>query len=575
MQVLFVFLDNDPRNLYQLRQWIQPLTRLSKSHDVSVVYASDIAAADIEVSGLPTYRVDLGQGLLNFLAEHEPQVLLYPNQNTLNFYANRYSRGIHVWVSHGESDKAYMSQNTLKRYDLYFAAGEVARQRVLQRVEGYSPERIKLIGRPQLADEHQAPAEFSAEASQGLQVLYAPTWEGATSATQYGSIATHGEAIVRKLIELGHRVIYRPHPLSGSRVEAVATADAKIRSHIEWANSRGGQHFVDKSEFGWQLKALDFMITDVSAVAYDWLATDKPMLITMPQHPDAVLPEAPLFEALKLIEPAEVDDLGGAIDAATGSESQRATMARLRTEYFAQGDADQLFRAAIEQALALRKTLSLNRGAAAKTLKVFARRAAWLRELLRYPSYALRIALKAVGVWVPVSQTPPAAPKQPLRNLYVHFSDAFEVRSLVGVANELFEIAKADGEVYLATNQVTTLAALKAHFWWHGRNVGAASKPKIHLFASTSSPEAEILLKQLAPERALYLKDHPNNLMLLRLNGVKHLLYRPESDRGFEPTHSLTMYDVVVTNATEAQDAIKQMLPISRPELQKFAAAKG
>lgn len=573
MQVMFVFLDDDPKNLYQLRQWIQPLQRLSKTHDVSVVYASEFASSDLAKSGLENHRIDVGRQLTDFLNAHQPKLLLYPNQNTLNFFANRYSRGIHAWVSHGESDKAYMSQNTLKRYDLYFAAGPIASQRVLANVQGFSPERIKLIGRPQLADKHSVPQDFQARASSNLTVLYAPTWEGATTATQYGSIATHGLAIVQKLINLGYQVIYRPHALSGIRDAGVAAADAEIRRLIERVNTQqGANHYVDSSEFGWQLEALDFLITDVSAVAYDWLATGKPLLITKPQHQDAVIADASIFEAHPLLDLADIAELEGAMHSATlNAGAEDANAPSLRASYFGTENADELFRTAVDHALELQGQLRLDRGAAAKPLPRFARRAAWQRSLLRYPSFALRKTLQALGLWATVREQPPTSLGKPLRNLYVHFSDAFEVRSLVGVARELFAIAKADGEVHVATNQATTLAALKAHFWWHGRSAGNA-KPKLHIYASTTSADGEVLLSRLKPERVLYLKDHPNNLMLLRLNGTEHYLYRPESDRGFEPTHSLTMYDSVVTNSVAAQEAVQNILEISRPALQKFGS---
>jgi hypothetical protein len=92
------------------------------------------------------------------------------------------------------------------------------------------------------------------------------------------------------------------------------------------------------------------------------------------------------------------------------------------------------------------------------------------------------------------------------------------------------------------------------------------------MYASTGAAEGETLLSQLAPERVLYLKDHPHNLMLLRLNGTVHFLYRPESDPGFAPTHSLTMYDAVVTNSPEVHSTVRSILAISRPALQKFGS---
>ena len=126
LDVVFVFLDSGDKNLYQLRYWVQTLQRLAAHRDVTVLHASEEAASLLKSTSLQAVRVELPEGLVAFLNEKRPRLLLYPNQNVRNFYALRYGQGLHAWVSHGESEKAYMFQNTLKRYDLYFAAGQAA-----------------------------------------------------------------------------------------------------------------------------------------------------------------------------------------------------------------------------------------------------------------------------------------------------------------------------------------------------------------------------------------------------------------------------------------------------------------
>jgi CDP-glycerol glycerophosphotransferase (TagB/SpsB family) len=573
MQVGFVFLDSDERNLYQLRQWIQPLQRLSQTHRVAVIVSSQICLPDLEASGLEFHLSDVADGLVSLLNQHRPKLLLYPNQNTLNYFANRFSGAVHAWVSHGESDKAYMSQNTLKRYDLYFAAGQVAKTRVLENVAGFGSDRVRLIGRPQLGDTHSAPKDFIPAPSPVLKVLYAPTWEGATVATEYGSIASHGEELVKKLIHLGYQVIYRSHPLAGFRDSRVKAANEAIKQRLSDFNAKNDlKHHIDDSDFGWQLEHLDFLITDVSAVAYDWLATSKPLIVTKPASTNAVMSNAPLFETLELLDANTIDDLPNKIKVAQELATDVAGLKSLRDKYFEPGDGDAHFLSSVSGALELAATLADQQTESPDfALKALKGRNVFLQRLLRYPNFAIRIFMRALGLWFTVAEKPPNDLAKGLRNLYVHFSDAFEVKSLVDAARELFEIAKETGEVYVATNQASSFAALKAHFWWHNL-VGGFTKHRLHIFANISARDSETLITSLSPERVLYLKDHPNNLMMLRLNGTKHFLYRPERDPNFVANHSLTMYDVVVTNSLETQRAVRAILSIARPSLQKVAS---
>ena len=64
---------------------------------------------------------------------------------------------------------------------------------------------------------------------------------------------------------------------------------------------RRGGHQSDHGEYGWQWRFADACVTDISAVAYDWLATAKPLVITEPEHPAAFRPPSPLLDGLPLL----------------------------------------------------------------------------------------------------------------------------------------------------------------------------------------------------------------------------------------------------------------------------------
>jgi CDP-glycerol glycerophosphotransferase (TagB/SpsB family) len=124
-------------------------------------------------------------------------------------------------------------------------------------------------------------------------VLYAPTWEGDRAAAAYGSVITHGVGLITALLAAGtHRVIYRPHPRSGVVDKAYGAANKTIIAAIAAANARDpqAQHIYDRGpDLGWQLAIADVAIVDISAMVYDRLATGKPLIITRPVQPAAVI----------------------------------------------------------------------------------------------------------------------------------------------------------------------------------------------------------------------------------------------------------------------------------------------
>ena len=74
-------------------------------------------------------------------------------------------------------------------------------------------------------------------------------------------------------------MIYRPHPRTGYASAEHRAADKAIRALL----AKGGdRHLIDRGGYGWQWDFADACITDISAVAYDWLATGKPLVITEP-----------------------------------------------------------------------------------------------------------------------------------------------------------------------------------------------------------------------------------------------------------------------------------------------------
>jgi hypothetical protein len=287
-----VYFADGAVNMYQMRQWYRPLAELAKTWPVVVLSrAATGAAALVADDALPVAYLPSVRNLEAFVADQDIRVVLYVNQNTRNFQMFRYGRRWHVFINHGESDKMYMTTNQFKAYDYAFVAGDAARARLGRILWGYDlDERTIEIGRPQ-ADHYSGALPYTPDGR--TVVLYAPTWEGDRPSAHYGSIATHGEALVAALLESGrHRVIYRPHPRSGVVDPEYGAANARIIAAIRQANvaDPAATHvFDDGPELGWQLAAADVAIVDISAMVYDRLAADKPLLVTRPADPAALV----------------------------------------------------------------------------------------------------------------------------------------------------------------------------------------------------------------------------------------------------------------------------------------------
>jgi hypothetical protein len=206
-----VYFADGKVNLYQLRQWYRPLARLAERHPVLILSrASGAALALLEESPLPVAYVRRVADLEQVIHDQDLHVVFYVNQNAKNFQMMRYGRRWHVFINHGESDKMYMTTNQFKAYDYALIAGDAARTRLEKVLWDYDFDKRAIpIGRPQ-ADHYLDDAALPYTPDDRDVVLYAPTWEGDRGAAAYGSIASHGVALVTSLLASGrHRVIYR------------------------------------------------------------------------------------------------------------------------------------------------------------------------------------------------------------------------------------------------------------------------------------------------------------------------------------------------------------------------------
>jgi hypothetical protein len=228
-----------------------------------------------------------------------------------------------AFIGHGDSDKSASVNPFSKVYDEIWVAGPAGRERYDRAGVGVRPGAFVEVGRPQL--ELVRPADDTRPAVP--TVLYAPTWEGWNAEQDYCSVTTHGEHLVRAVLDHPNpiRLLYRPHPYTGRRSPAVAAAHRRIVALIDEANARAGlsaslpdvpvppavrtrsareRHAYDVGAGEKLLRGLpprahvaigaqdvpliscfnlsDGMVTDVSSVLTDFLARDKPIAVCDP-----------------------------------------------------------------------------------------------------------------------------------------------------------------------------------------------------------------------------------------------------------------------------------------------------
>ena len=314
---IIVFFPGGRDNLYQLLPWLPALERLDAAYGVTLVFRDSRMASEARAASAIDCVTLSSIGQLDaILALSDIKLALYLNHSLFNFECLRFPSLVHVYLGHGDSDKAVSVSNQVKAYDYCFLAGQGALDRtaagtMLYDAAGHSV----LIGQPQLSDEHLAPDLDPSRQT----VLYAPTWESSQPSMCYSSLRTQGLRLA-KTLRGSYRFIYRPHPAMGALDPAFARADAEVRA------------VADRVDVGVPLERsfadADLLISDVSAIVLSWLPTGKPVIVTTPRV------GVPRSRVLDVVPPLPEDADPAAIVAAQLAHDQAKDARSSLVEYY-------------------------------------------------------------------------------------------------------------------------------------------------------------------------------------------------------------------------------------------------
>lgn len=275
---VIVYFSSPPSSIYAINVWLELIDGFRRP---TLIMLRERANLDVLGATRTPVVVAPRATDVEFLHVASARVVLYPGNTIKNNHMLRIPGLRHAFIHHGESDKMGSVSPLARVYDEIWVTGQAPLDRYLAADEGVRAEQIRIVGRPQLARLLRAGPRRRA-ADEPLTVLYAPTWEGYFEQADYSSVATMGADIVRGLLAAGVRVLVKPHPATGQRSEAAAAARAEIERLAEEAP--GARLLTDSGQDALYdaFLAADALITDVSSVLIDFLATHKPYLVTNP-----------------------------------------------------------------------------------------------------------------------------------------------------------------------------------------------------------------------------------------------------------------------------------------------------
>lgn len=308
---------------YQLGMWLPYLDRLDKPYVVITRNPATVGEiAKLTKAPILVPRTDKKMSdHLDSMVVPSMKAAFYVQGSAANSTFQRYPM-THVWLNHGDSDKQANYNPRHATYSKLFVSGQQGVDRYAAHGIEVPPGRFEIVGRPQVEAIEVRDEPLPSDSAR--TVLYAPTWKGGRPSTNYSSLP-NGLTIIKAVLDRGSTVVFRPHPLSyndrtdAGRIKAIHDLLAADKA------ASGRQHVWGKqAEKDWDVPACfnasDALITDVSSIASDYLASGKPFaMCAVLNSGQEFVRNFPMAQVAYVIEP-DLSTLDAALDHLHGDD---------------------------------------------------------------------------------------------------------------------------------------------------------------------------------------------------------------------------------------------------------------
>ncbi|MFJ7073255.1 hypothetical protein [Streptomyces sp. NPDC098781] len=226
-----LYFSGSKDSAYQVNMWLETMEQLDSRP--LIILRERVILNNLAPTTVPVICVPGGVHLMN-LDLSNVRVALYAANVGKNIHLLRVPTMKHVFIGHGDSDKLASVNPYSKVYDEVWTAGRAGRDRYAIADVGVRDADIVEVGRPQLAP---IQGWSGVPAGRIPTVLYAPTWEGWDGNPGNTSIVLAGENIVNQLVQADPpvRVLYKPHPFTGTVSKEAGAAHRRIVALVEAA----------------------------------------------------------------------------------------------------------------------------------------------------------------------------------------------------------------------------------------------------------------------------------------------------------------------------------------------------
>lgn len=266
-----------------LEQWIGSFIR---SDDSFAILIRNKALFDWAVDKYPELSIVYARGandVENILNKLPFLLAIYYFSNTGNLiHTLRYNRYKHIFLGHGDSDKAASAHKFFRVYDEIWVSGQAHIDRFKN--SNFNVDHIKFIkiGRPNLKNilSHQLKLE-SKDSSKVKRIIYLPTWEGVYEENNYSSVHLSCVMLNEVLKKFNYNLSIKFHPVMGSRDKTLKALPNEVSE--AFVNNREQVSVFDKTvPLDSFIGSGDAFICDISAAVSECIATLAPVFLYMP-----------------------------------------------------------------------------------------------------------------------------------------------------------------------------------------------------------------------------------------------------------------------------------------------------